>query len=59
VPAAPPIADDPGGAVPLTFATESTRATITFGQINMLLVVLIFGGSALRRPNGVDVSVQK
>lgn len=28
-------------AVPLVFATESVRETITFGQINMLLVVLI------------------
>jgi alpha-1,2-mannosyltransferase len=30
-----------GVAVPLVFAAESTRETITFGQINMLLVVLI------------------
>ena len=30
-----------GIAVPLVFAAESTRETITFGQINMLLVVLI------------------
>jgi alpha-1,2-mannosyltransferase len=28
-------------AVPLAFTAESTRETITFGQINMLLVVLI------------------
>ncbi|WP_326560641.1 glycosyltransferase family 87 protein [Micromonospora sp. NBC_01796] len=30
-------------AIPLVFAAESTRETITFGQINMLLVVLILG----------------
>lgn len=30
-----------GLAVPLVFATESVRETITFGQINMLLVLLI------------------
>jgi len=30
-----------GLAVPLVLAVESTRETITFGQINMLLVVLI------------------
>ena len=30
-----------GLAVPLVFAVESTRETISFGQINMLLVVLI------------------
>lgn len=30
-----------GLAIPLVFAVESTRETITFGQINMLLVVLI------------------
>ncbi|WP_121158793.1 glycosyltransferase family 87 protein [Micromonospora pisi] len=30
-----------GAAIPLVFAAESTRETITFGQINMLLVVLI------------------
>ncbi|MFI6758864.1 glycosyltransferase family 87 protein [Micromonospora sp. NPDC050417] len=30
-----------GVAIPLVFAAESTRETITFGQINMLLVVLI------------------
>lgn len=30
-----------GLAIPLVFAAESTRETITFGQINMLLVVLI------------------
>lgn len=30
-----------GLAVPLVFAAESTRETINFGQINMLLVVLI------------------
>jgi alpha-1,2-mannosyltransferase len=32
-----------GMAIPLVFAAESTRETITFGQINMLLVVLILG----------------
>jgi alpha-1,2-mannosyltransferase len=30
-----------GLAIPLVFATESTRETLSFGQINMLLVVLI------------------
>ncbi|GIG86231.1 glycosyltransferase family 87 protein [Plantactinospora endophytica] len=30
-----------GLAVPLVFAVESTRETIVFGQINMLLVVLV------------------
>lgn len=30
-----------GLAVPLVFATESIRETVTFGQINMLLVLLI------------------
>ncbi|MEO3929713.1 glycosyltransferase family 87 protein [Micromonosporaceae bacterium B7E4] len=30
-----------GLAVPLAFAVESTRETIVFGQINMLLVVLV------------------
>lgn len=30
-----------GIAVPLVFAVESTRETITFGQINMLLVTLV------------------
>lgn len=32
-----------GLAIPLVFAVESTRETITFGQINMLLVMLILG----------------
>ncbi|MGW1057445.1 glycosyltransferase family 87 protein [Micromonospora rubida] len=49
-------------AVLLVFAVESTRETITFGQINMLLVVLIladllFGVPQGRRWAGVGVGL--
>jgi alpha-1,2-mannosyltransferase len=39
-----------GLAVPLVFVLESTRETLTFGQINMLLVVLILGDLLLAVP---------
>ncbi|GAA4682621.1 glycosyltransferase family 87 protein [Phytohabitans rumicis] len=39
-----------GLAIPLIFAIEPTRETITFGQINMLLVVLILGDLLLLVP---------
>ncbi|GAB3138659.1 hypothetical protein GCM10027290_06440 [Micromonospora sonneratiae] len=41
-----------GLAVPLVFAVESTRETITFGQINMLLVVLILADLLFAVPRG-------
>ncbi|MFG2056704.1 glycosyltransferase 87 family protein [Micromonospora sp. NPDC048930] len=39
-------------AVVLVFAVESTRETITFGQINMLLVVLILADLLFAVPGG-------
>ncbi|MFY1690454.1 glycosyltransferase family 87 protein [Plantactinospora sp. WMMB782] len=39
-----------GLAVPLVFAVESTRETIIFGQINMLLVVLVLADLLLAVP---------
>lgn len=39
-------------AVLLVFAVESTRETITFGQINMLLVVLILADLLFGVPQG-------
>lgn len=39
-----------GLAVPLVFAVESTRETIVFGQINMLLVVLVLADLLLAVP---------
>ncbi|MGW5672624.1 glycosyltransferase 87 family protein [Micromonospora sp. NPDC003776] len=39
-------------AVLLVFAVESTRETITFGQINMLLVVLILADLLFAVPHG-------
>ncbi|MFB9234061.1 glycosyltransferase family 87 protein [Plantactinospora siamensis] len=41
-----------GIAVPLAFAVESTRETITFGQINMLLVVLVLADLLIALPRG-------
>jgi alpha-1,2-mannosyltransferase len=41
-----------GLAVPLVFATEPSRETITLGQINMLLVVLILADLLLGVPRG-------
>ncbi|ASW57478.1 hypothetical protein CIK06_06325 [Plantactinospora sp. KBS50] len=41
-----------GVAIPLAFAVESTRETITFGQINMLLVVLVLADLLLAVPRG-------
>ncbi|MEV4756969.1 glycosyltransferase 87 family protein [Micromonospora sp. NPDC049559] len=41
-----------GVAVPLVFAAESTRETITFGQINMVLVVLILADLLFAVPRG-------
>jgi len=39
-----------GLAVPLVFLIEPTRETLTFGQINMLLIVLIVGDLLLAVP---------
>ncbi|MCW6005593.1 DUF2029 domain-containing protein [Micromonospora sp. CPCC 205371] len=39
-----------GLAVPFVFAIEPTRETITFGQINMLLIVLILGDLLIAVP---------
>jgi alpha-1,2-mannosyltransferase len=39
-----------GLAIPLVFAIEPTRETITFGQINMLLIVLILGDLLIAVP---------
>jgi alpha-1,2-mannosyltransferase len=39
-----------GLAIPLVFAIEPTRETFTFGQINMLLIVLILGDLLLLVP---------
>jgi alpha-1,2-mannosyltransferase len=41
-----------GIAVPLVFALESTRETITFGQLNMLLIVLILADLLFAVPRG-------
>lgn len=41
-----------GLAVPLVFALESIRETITFGQINMLLVTLILADLLFAVPRG-------
>jgi alpha-1,2-mannosyltransferase len=41
-----------GVAVPLVLAVESTRETITFGQINMLLVVLVLADLLCGVPRG-------
>lgn len=41
-----------GVAVPLVFALESTRETITFGQVNVLLVVLIVADLLIAVPRG-------
>ncbi|MFD0818580.1 glycosyltransferase family 87 protein, partial [Micromonospora zhanjiangensis] len=41
-----------GVSVPLVFALESTRETITFGQINMLLVVLVLADLLIAVPKG-------
>lgn len=41
-----------GIAIPLVFLIEPTRETITFGQINMLLVVLILGDLLIGLPRG-------
>ncbi|GAB2937274.1 hypothetical protein GCM10027280_26820 [Micromonospora polyrhachis] len=41
-----------GLAVPAVFAVESIRETITFGQINMLLIVLILADLLIAVPRG-------
>ncbi len=41
-----------GFAVPLVLATESTRETLAFGQINMLLVTLILADLLFAVPKG-------
>lgn len=39
-----------GLAIPLVFAIEPTRETVTFGQINMLLILLILGDLLIAVP---------